>query len=194
MQVNRARNNGTAQPAPTSWADLYEHNSARVRRYVQALVGEAGPASAEDLTHEVFLIAFSSWRKFRGSSTASTWLCGIAFNLARRHQLREAHASRALTELSASDLGMGPHPLPETIHLWREQEDALMNATLALPRTLRQAFVLHCLSGLSAQEAAAELGVSEGNLRVRVARARALVKERLGVSPDHSPLPKTSSS
>jgi RNA polymerase sigma-70 factor (ECF subfamily) len=166
--------------ARESWAQLYERNSALVLQYVRRLVGSAGPASAEDLTHEVFVIAFLNWDSFRGSSAASTWLCGIAFNLTRRHLLREANASRALTELSVSEpLSSNNQHMPETLHLCREQEDALLAAALELPGTLQDAFVLRCLSGLSSQEAAAVLGVTEGNLRVRVARARAFVKQRL---------------
>jgi len=167
-----------------SWSELYERHQARVRRYVKRLVGSSGSVNAEDLTQEVFVIAFKNWKRFRGSSSASTWLCGIAFNLARRHLSREANASRALTQLAAVDLGATAHLPPETLHLCRERETALLSAARDLPGTLQSAFVLHCLSGLSAQEAAAELGVSEGNLRVRVARARAFVKQRLGEEPD----------
>jgi RNA polymerase sigma-70 factor (ECF subfamily) len=181
-----------------NWADLYQLHSARVRRYARRLVGTGGPASAEDLTHEVFVIAFANWSSFRGGSSASTWLCGIAFNLARRYRSREANTSRALTELAVTGTtNTAFDELPEMFHLQREQASALRSAASELPRTLQDAFVLHCLWGLSAQEAAAELGVSEGNLRVRVARARAFVRQRLGAddlaflppkepsSPDH---------
>jgi RNA polymerase sigma-70 factor (ECF subfamily) len=162
------------------WADLYEHNWARVLRYVRRLIGNSGGASAEDLTHEAFLIAFATWENFRGSSAASTWLCGIAFKLVRRHLMREAIASRMLGQFAACDsatqLSQAP---PDTLHDLRETELALLNAARELPGSLQEAFVLHCLAGLSAEEAAAELGVSRGNLRVRVARARVLVKQRL---------------
>jgi RNA polymerase sigma-70 factor (ECF subfamily) len=167
----------------SSWAELYERHAERVRRYVNRLVGTSGPASAEDLTQEVFVIAFKNWKSFRGSSSASTWLCGIAFNLARRHLSREASATRALTELAADAPDSTRELLPDTLHWCREQENAMLSAARDLPGTLQSAFVLHCLSGLSAQEAAAELGVSEGNLRVRVARARAFVKQRLAGGP-----------
>jgi RNA polymerase sigma-70 factor (ECF subfamily) len=166
-----------------NWAKLYARHSAGVRKYVRRLVGSGEPNSADDLTHEVFVVAFANWNNFRGASSASTWLCGIAFNLARRYRAHEANTSRALTELAATRAPSARFDeLPETFHLQREQASALRAATQALPPTLQEAFVLHCLSGVSTQEAAAELGVSEGNLRVRVARARALVKARLGTT------------
>lgn len=186
---------GAAEVAPISgcrprhvrsaegWADLYEHNWARVLRYVRRLIGGSARASAEDLTHEAFLVAFASWENFRGSSAASTWLCGIAFKLVRRHLMREAVASRMLGQLAAyDDATQVDQTPPDTLHDLRETETALLSAAQELPSSLQDAFVLHCLVGLSAEEAAAELGVSRGNLRVRVARARVLVKQRLAAT------------
>ncbi len=177
--------NSHSRDTHASWTQLYERHAARVQRYVTRLVGASGPTNAEDLTHEVFVVAFKNWKSFRGSSSASTWLCGIAFNLARRHLSREANASRALSELASVGLGRGSDLPPETLQLWKEQESALLSAAQQLPHTLREAFMLHCVGGLSAHEVAAELGVSEGNLRVRVARARAFVRQRArrGESP-----------
>src|SRR5215210_7188456 len=57
-----------------SWAAVYEDNSTRVRSYLRRLVGHEGPTSADDLTHEVFLIAFANWKSFRGASAVSSWL------------------------------------------------------------------------------------------------------------------------
>ena len=158
-----------------SWKTLYERNSVRVLQYVRRLVGRSSASLAEDITHETFVIAFANWRKFRGSSTESTWLCGIAYNLARRHLWRESVANRALKGLCDDVLV----PDPDALREQREREDALVAAAEGLPPKLQEAFVLHCIRGLSTREAALELGVTEGNLRVRVARARALLRQRL---------------
>ena len=168
------------EPPPESgvsfnWHGLYERNSARVLQYLRRLVGRSSESLAENLTHETFLIAFANWSKFRGSSSESTWLCGIAHNLARRHLVREALTSRALLGLS----DYTPPPDPDALQLRRERATAVAAVAGELPKKLREAFVLHCIIGLSAREAARELGVSEGNLRVRVARARAVLRERL---------------
>jgi RNA polymerase sigma-70 factor (ECF subfamily) len=55
-----------------------------------------------------------------------------------------------------------------------------------LPEHLREAFVLRDLEGFSPPEAAAQLGISPGNLSVRVTRARERIRrelERLGWLP-----------
>jgi RNA polymerase sigma-70 factor (ECF subfamily) len=48
-----------------------------------------------------------------------------------------------------------------------------------LPETLREAFVLCDMQDMSTQEAAATLGLTPGNLRVRATRARARIREEL---------------
>ncbi len=161
--------------ATFNWHGLYERNSAKVLQYLRRLVGRSSEPLAEDLTHETFMIAFANWSKFRGSSSESTWLCGIAHNLARRHHLREALTNRALHGLGNDT----PPPDPDALQLRRERATAVAAVAGELPKKLRDAFVLHCIIGLSAREAARELGVSEGNLRVRVARARAVLRQRL---------------
>jgi RNA polymerase sigma-70 factor (ECF subfamily) len=52
-------------------------------------------------------------------------------------------------------------------------------AVASLPDTLRAAFVLRDLEGLSTKEAAETLGISQSNLKVRLHRARFLLRERL---------------
>jgi RNA polymerase sigma-70 factor (ECF subfamily) len=161
------------------WQGLYERNSVKVLQYVRRLVGRSFEPLAEDLTHETFVVAFANWKKFRASSSESTWLCGIAYNLARRHQLREALKSRALVDLGSHV----PLPEPDALQIRRERASSLEQAAGALPEKLREAFVLHVVHGLSAREAAHELGVSEGNVRVRVTRARAVLREHLSRPP-----------
>jgi len=67
------------------------------------------------------------------------------------------------------------------------QQDARMRLMYeilgTLPENLREAFVLRELEGLQPDEAAAQLGISPGNLAVRASRARAKIRrelERLG--------------
>lgn len=66
-----------------------------------------------------------------------------------------------------------------------ESKEALMNALSQLPQDHKDVIFLFDLQGLSAKEAAALLGISEGNLRIKVFRARKMLKKLLkGVDPD----------
>jgi RNA polymerase sigma-70 factor, ECF subfamily len=63
--------------------------------------------------------------------------------------------------------------------LSRELRGRIDDAVLGLPDTLRAAFVLRDIEGLSTAEAAAALGVTETALKVRLHRARLALREAL---------------
>ena len=63
--------------------------------------------------------------------------------------------------------------------LERERAERLGEAILALPRKLREAFVLVYLEGVAGVDAARALGVREGALWKRLHEARARLREAL---------------
>jgi len=64
-------------------------------------------------------------------------------------------------------------------HLQRRRAEAVYAILSELPEHLREAFVLRDLEGLSPAEAAAQLGISPGNLSVRASRARDRIRQEL---------------
>ena len=160
-----------------AWGRLYQLYFHKLYQHICYLAGS--PTAAEDLTQETFARALSSLSKFGGRSRFSTWLHGIAINVVRKHRdaTRKVDATRQrLTAVReavplAGDL--------ERRHLQRTRAQALCRILDELPHHLREAFVLRDLQGLEVAEAAAQLGVTEANLRVRAHRARARVHDVL---------------
>ena len=60
-----------------------------------------------------------------------------------------------------------------------ESKEALMNALSQLPQDHKDVIFLFDLQGMSAKEAAALLGISEGNVRIKVFRAREMLRKSL---------------
>lgn len=122
----------------------------------------AGRDAADDLTQETYLRAFRSLRRFRGESTARTWLLSIARRVAA-DQLR-ARARRPYEAGEPSpDAATDPDPAGGvTVRLLVRRLDP----------ERREAFVLTQVLGLSYAEAAAVCGCPLGTIRSRVARAR----------------------
>lgn len=159
-----------------AWSRLYQDNFDKLYRYVAYLVGEAH--ATEDLVQETFAHAVVGLRQFGGKASLHGWLRGIALNLVRRHWRSRSRGSRAMDRLErlqedAADAG------PESSYLRQRRAEALMAALEALPAALREAFVACDLRELPADEAAAELGISINNLRVRATRARARIRDEL---------------
>ncbi|MCY1007267.1 sigma-70 region 4 domain-containing protein [Nannocystis pusilla] len=80
---------------------------------------------------------------------------------------------------SAPSAAPAPTPTPESAHLRQRRAEVLMAVLETLPPQLREAFVLCDLQDMPVPAAAAELGISPGNLRVRATRARARIRSEL---------------
>jgi RNA polymerase sigma-70 factor (ECF subfamily) len=153
------------------------------RRHVRAVTGFVArrvtdPHVVDDLTTEVFLAAIDgadSYRASRGSESA--WLYGIARNVLasdRRTAARRVDKTlRAAAQrgLDADDIAR----LEEQIDAERAARE-LMAAVSRLPAGLRVVIELVDLDGLTVTEAAAALRIRPATARVRLHRARSMLR------------------
>jgi RNA polymerase sigma-70 factor (ECF subfamily) len=158
-----------------AWSRLYQDHFDRLHRHVAYLVGEAH--ATEDIVQETFAHAVVGLRSYKGDATLLTWLKGIAHNLVRRHWRSHARSARALDRLERSAHGLPVDP--ENVYLRQRHAEVLLGVLDTLPAPLREAFVACDLRELPPAEAAAELGISLNNLRVRATRARARIRDAL---------------
>ncbi len=161
-----------------AWTRLYQTHFDRIYRDVAYLVGAGG--STEEIVQESFAIAWTKLATFDGRSSFATWLRGIAHNLVRRHWRTRERRGRAYEKLAEiSDGSVAAERGPEGAHIQDQRAEALQQVLETLPEALREAFILCDVQGLAPQEAADRLGISNGNVRVRAARARAQIREGL---------------
>lgn len=120
--------------------------------------------AADDLTQEVYLRAHRSLPRFRGDSSARTWLLTIARRVCADH-VREQQRRPALAPI---DELLDPAD-PAADHAGY---GAVRDLLERLDPERKEAFVLTQVLGLSYQEAADVSGCPIGTIRSRVARAR----------------------
>jgi RNA polymerase sigma-70 factor (ECF subfamily) len=158
--------------------------SVLVQRYNRSLYRVARSIvrdehEAEDIVQHTHVAAFMHLHQFEGRSKFSTWLARIAAHEAlarRRRQRRES----SMGDDRPSDVPVARSPdTPEELLSRSELARALESAIDTLPHPYRAAFVLRHIEGLDGAEAAEWLGVSEGNLRVLLHRARLLLRDRV---------------
>lgn len=138
---------------------------------------EYRPAVAEELQQEIALALWQALPAFRGESSEKTFVFRIATNRALTHVAQRAPAAADLeAALDVPDAGPGP----ESVASAAEQSARLVAAVAALPLSLRQVVSL-ALEGLSQAEIGQVLGLAENNVAVRMHRAKAALRERLGV-------------
>ncbi len=144
------------------------------------------PNEAEEILQETFIKACRGIEDFEGRSSLGTWLYRIVTNNSLMYLRRRQTPTVSLDIPSEDDDGESE---PSQFHDWRwEPESATLSdelnqimaqAVYSLPDTLRSAFVLRDLEGYSTKEAAEALDISPANLKVRLHRARLLLRKRL---------------
>jgi RNA polymerase sigma-70 factor (ECF subfamily) len=159
-------------------------------------------ADAEDAVQDALLSAYKHLDQFSGRAQMSTWLVAIVSNCARMQLRRrpwQLHVSlndQFGDEEGYTVSGWLVHfgPSPEEEYRKAELHERLIQFAEELSPPLRRAFQLRDLDGFSTSEAAQILGVVEGTVKARVARARAkltrLVRRALVAKP-RSSAPRT---
>lgn len=157
---------------PDAFDALVERYGARLHAVARRMVGDD---LAADVVQDALLAAFRGLRGYRGAASFSTYLHTIVINRCRRLGPRQPK-HLPLREFESG--GGGPLEALEAT-LTREQID---RAFRALPDTFREALGLREFSGLSYAEIAEVLGVREGTVKSRIARARGLLRDALTAS------------
>ncbi|MFA7429135.1 MAG: RNA polymerase sigma factor [Rhodospirillaceae bacterium] len=161
-----------------AFATLVRDEQARVYHFLLKRVGN--PDDAAELTQDTFLHAHRAWATFRGESKPSTWLLGIALNLARNHVTRTPNRRWRHLSDDVLDGVSSPDANPEEATENRRTVRLLADALDTLSPDMRDVFSLVCLEGVSYDEASHSLGIPIGTVRSRVARARATLRAALG--------------
>lgn len=154
--------------------------------YAVALRITGDPDEAEEVVQDAFISACGKMASFEGRSKLSTWLYRITTNAALMRLRRRRDDTVSLDEPQPGEEGdMLPRQLgdwtidPSRQALSSELRQVMEDAVESLPPSLRAAFVLRDIQGLSTQEAADALEISETALKVRLHRARLALRERL---------------
>lgn len=161
---------------PDCFALLFDRHAPAIHSYVARRLGAD---AADDLTAEVFLIAFQRRQAYNAAyADARPWLYGIATNLVGRRRRDEARLLRAIARSG------GNAPAESVAEQVTDRVAAqairgrLASALGRLSRGQRDVLLL-AASGLSGQEIAAALGIPAGTVASRLARARCKVRAEL---------------
>ena len=137
-----------------------------------------GGAEADDIVQDAMLRAFRSFDGFRGEAVRP-WLLAIVRNCHRSAlEQGKRHAATPLggtddTEIAAEG------PTPEASAIQTGDGRRLDNAIAALPEEFREVVILRELEEMSYRDIAVTTGAPIGTVMSRLARGRALLREKL---------------
>jgi RNA polymerase sigma-70 factor (ECF subfamily) len=154
--------------------------------YKQARRRLRSTADVEDAVQDAFLSAYTHFNQFKEHAQISTWLTTIVINSSRTIARRRLQLHISLDQQdrqhhrrTIADKLPDYRPSPEQICRGRELEELLAQLTTRLPPAQSRAFQLNKVDGLTIRETAEALGVRDGTVMSRVARARAILRKRL---------------
>jgi RNA polymerase sigma-70 factor (ECF subfamily) len=183
-----------------SLVDTYHASLVRLAR---VYVSDA--AVAEEVAQETWIAVLRGLDRFEGRSSFKTWLFRILTNRAKTRGQREGRIIPFSVAWHAEDEPFEPavdperflpadHPQwpghwataprewgddPEAQLLTGETTACIREAVELLPPSQREVITLRDIEGLSSEEVCGLLGISEGNQRVLLHRARSKVRRAL---------------
>ncbi len=154
------------------------------RVYTLALRSTGSEQDAADITQEVFLRAWKNLDSFRGDSSLSTWLYRVTSNIcvdfARKRAAEGGIASIDDAESPAASIADPSRAIqPEQAVENQELREELQYALAQLSDEHRKVVLLRDVAGLSYTEIARTLGLEDGTVKSRLARARNFLRKIL---------------
>ncbi len=155
-----------------------------IRRYNQTLYRvirgyHVSEDDIEDIMQETYLRAYERLDQFRGHSAFSTWLIRIGINeaLQLKRKAKQVILNEDNYELTSKIKQFtDTQPMKSPNHDARALIEKVIDR---LPEKYKTVFVLHELEGLDHEEIAQCLDISQSNVKVRLFRARKMLKDEL---------------
>jgi RNA polymerase sigma factor (sigma-70 family) len=172
--------------------DLYE---LIMRKYNQRLfrIGRSiihDEEEVEDIIQDAYIKAYENLRNFQHRSQFSTWLTRILINeaLARKNQMKRMNVVYHQTEDNGETNDFNnkeyynmpsnlPNPEEETIN--NELKVSLEKVIDNLPEKYRTVYVMREIEGMNIAETSECLNISESNVKVRLNRAKEMLRDSL---------------
>jgi len=171
------------QDDQTAYNAIVKRYRDQIYHFIYRMVKDG--AQAEDLTQETFIKAFRALASFNSNYAFSTWLYKIAANncidFFRKKKLQTTSLD---TPIRAKDGELQrDYPThdqgPESQLLSKEKTGQIERAIQALPMKYRRAIELRHKEDCSYEEIAEELDIPLGTVKVRIFRAREMLKAKL---------------
>jgi RNA polymerase sigma-70 factor, ECF subfamily len=161
-----------------AWAQLVEATYREVYALCLRILND--PEDAADATQDAYMKAWRGLAGYRGDALFSTWLYRVASNAAlsrlRGRMRQRSHETQVEDDVLGRVAGSSSTQASALVNLDLQELDKGLRS---LPDHYRSAVVLRDIYGLSIEEIARQLKISETAAKVRVHRARKKLKHMM---------------
>ena len=137
----------------------------------------------EDLMQEAFIAAYLSLEKFEARSSFKTWITRIMLNQcyqkAQKLSFKFEKTNDILNEKTTPMFESYQSTDTYSSVLNNELSNVIVRALTSIPLEYRMVFSLRELNGMSTAETAETLDISETNVKVRLNRAKQMLREKV---------------
>ena len=134
----------------------------------------------QDLQQEIIIQLWKSFQSFKGESAFSSWMYRVAINTAITFFRKDKKQSETFLQQELPDL-----PVVEYDSIKDKQMDLFYDAVHQL-KPVEKALIFYLLEGLPHKEIGKNLGISEGNARVKLNRTKEKLQNILKNKYDES--------
>jgi RNA polymerase sigma factor CnrH len=164
-----------------AYEGLVRRYKTALYRFVRRYVGDAD--DAYDIVQEAFVAAWLAFKRFDPAQSFTTWLWAIALNKCRDYGRRRS-VRRRILQLFASETAQPIEREPADADREGDEQEIhrqyrLDQAIARLPRLYKEPLLLITVSGLTHQEAAAQLKTTPKAIEMRIRRAKRRLVEVL---------------
>ncbi len=163
--------------APIAFEDIYTALFPVVYRIAYRITGDAD--RAEDISQEAFIKYMQRMKPLPDLDQTKYWLIRVVKNISLNHEKRKGRERSAYDKYRR--IGPAWEKSSEEAVLREETRSSVQRALARLPYNLRIVLVLKEYSGLHYKDIGSVLGISEGNVKVRVFRAREKLAKELEI-------------
>lgn len=136
----------------------------------------------QDLMQDTFIDAYCNLSKFENRSSFKTWMIRIMLNNCFRKQRKFSFKNEQANEINVDSIPMFSDPNQSSTNrqvMNKELNTVIENALQQVDHDYRMVFSLREINGLNVKETAEALNISESNVKVRLNRAKAMLRKEV---------------
>lgn len=126
----------------------------------------------EDLQQEILIQLWKSYQNFKGNSEFSTWMYRVAINTAitylKKEKQRSNHHTDAPSHFEVQQEDYNPT---------KDRQLEIFYSAVQELNSLEKAVIFYFMEGMSHKEIGNNLGLSEGNARVKLNRTKEKIQQ-----------------
>ena len=133
----------------------------------------------QDLMQDTYIDAYKNLGQYKGIANFKTWLFRIMLNNCFQKKEKLSYKNEVMQDINDNSKPLFSHSGHDTERIVHNKElgEIIEKALSEIPFDYRMAFSLREINGLNVAETAELLDISEANVKVRVNRAKNMLRE-----------------